>query len=120
MAWLLHGLAIAAIVVLVGMNVVGPSRLIAGENVARVLDPARVPPDGKTGLDIGYVRVLGDDAVPAMVAALPALDRASQAELRAVLAERQSELASPETTGWPSWNLGRELARRALEGLPGG
>ena len=120
MAWLLHGLAIAAIIVLVGMNVVGPSRLIAGENVARVLDPARVPPDGKTGLDIGYVRVLGDDAVPAMVAALPALDRTSQAELRSTLAERQSELARPEATGWPSWNLGRELARHALEGLPGG
>jgi hypothetical protein len=35
-----------------------------------------------------------------------------------VLVERQSELTSPEASGWPSWNLGRELARRALEGLP--
>jgi hypothetical protein len=49
MAWLLHGLGIAAIVVLVGINVVGPSRLIATENVARLLDPARVPADGRTG-----------------------------------------------------------------------
>ena len=119
MAWLIHGLAIAAVVVLVGMNVVGPSRLIAGENVARVLDPSRVPPDGKTGLDVGYVRVLGDDAVPAMVAALPALDPGPRLQLIGVLVERKSELASPEASGWPSWNLGRELARRALAGLPG-
>jgi hypothetical protein len=101
------------------MNVVGPSRLIAGENVARILDPSRVPPDGNTGLDVGYVRVLGDDVVPAMVAALPALDPAGRSQLMRVLVERQNELASPESTGWPSWNLGRELARRALEGLPG-
>jgi uncharacterized protein DUF4153 len=119
MAWRIHGLAIAAIVVLVGMNVVGPSRPIAGENVARVLDPSRVPPDAKTGLDVGYVRVLGDDAVPAALPALPALDPADRSELSSGLADRQNELASSETSGWPSWNLGRELARRALEGLPG-
>ena len=120
MAWLLHGLGAAAIVVLIGINVVGPSRLIATENVGRLLDPSRVPPDGRTGLDIGYVGVLGDDAVPALVQALPAVAGLDRALLQRQLIERRNALAAADTTGWPAWNLGRELARRALEGLPGG
>jgi len=118
MGWVLHGLAMAAIVVLVGINLVGPSRLIATENVARVLDPSRVPADGKSGLDVAYVRALGDDAVPALVAALPALDAADRATLLAFLASRKQALAAPEATGWPAWNVGRETARRALDELP--
>ena len=120
MGWLLHGLAMAAIVVLVADQ---RRRVRRGsspsENVARVLDPSLVPADGKTGLDVGYARVLGDDAVPSLVAALPALGLSDRIELRAILAERQAELASAETSGWPSWNLGRELARQALADLPG-
>jgi len=118
MGWVLHGLAMAAIVVLVGINLVGPSRLIATENVARVLDPSRVPADGKSGLDVTYVRALGDDAVPALVAALPALDAADRAPLLAFLASRKQALAAPEATGWPAWNVGRETARRALDEMP--
>ncbi len=77
MRWLLHALAIAALVVLGGINVVGPSRLIAEENVARVLDPSLVPADGKSGLDVTCATRLGDDAIPALVRALPALERAT-------------------------------------------
>ena len=116
MRWLLHGLALAAIVVLVGMNLVGPSRLIAEQNVARVLDPSLVPADGKSGLDVPYALRLGDDAVPALVATLPALDPADRAALLSRLQSRRDALA--EATGWPAWNLGRELARRALAALP--
>jgi hypothetical protein len=118
MAWILHALAIAAVVVLVGINVVGPSRLIAGENVARVLDPSRVPPDGKSGLDVGYLRALGDDGVPSLLAALPALDGPDRETLLAFLAARKEALAAPDAGGWPSWNAGRETAKRALEALP--
>ena len=118
MRWLLHGLAIAAIVVLVGINIVGPSRLIAEQNVARVLDPSLVPPDGKSGLDVAYALRLGDDAVPALVRALPALDPSDRAALLRRLLLRRDALAADGTTGWPSWNVGRELARRALATLP--
>ena len=118
MGWLLHGLAIAAFVVLFGINVVGPSRLIADENVARVLDPTLVPADGRTGLDVAYALRLGDDAVPALVAALPALEEVDRRTLLARLGSRQRALSAPETTGWPAWNLGRELARQALASLP--
>ena len=44
----------AAIAVLVAINIVGPSRLIAEQNVARVLDPSLVPADGRSGLDVAY------------------------------------------------------------------
>ena len=118
MRWLLHGLAIAAVVVLVGVNLVGPVRLIAEQNVARVVNPALVPADGKSGLDVTYALRLGDDAVPALVAALPALRPPDRSELIQRLALRRATLAEEGTTGWPSWNLGRELARAALATLP--
>jgi hypothetical protein len=118
MRWLLHGLAISAVAVLVAINLVGPARVIAEQNVARLLDPSLVPPDGRTGLDLRYARLLGDDAVPALVTALPALAGENRAELLAVLATRRADLADPSTTGWPSWNLGRERAREALATLP--
>ena len=118
MRWLLHGLAMAAIIVLVGINLVGASRLIAEQNVARVLDPSLVPPDGKSGLDVTYATRLGDDAVPALVMALPALDPASRSALLRQLKSRRDALDVAETAGWPSWNVGRELARRALVALP--
>ena len=117
MRWLLHGLAIAAIGVLVAINAVGPSRLIADENVARVLNPSLVPPDGRTGLDVAYVRQLGDDAVPALVRALPAVAGADGDELRRYLAGRRAELARTDIGGWPSWNLGRQAAREALRAI---
>ena len=114
MRWLLHGLAMAAIAVLVGINLVGPSRVIAEQNVERVLDPSFVPPDGRSGLDVTYALRLGDDAIPALVRALPALSPADRSALELRLVERRSALRAAETTGWPSWNLGRETAREAL------
>jgi hypothetical protein len=116
--WLLHGLTIAAVAVLLAANVVGPSRLIAVQNVARLLDPSLVPPDGRRGLDVGYAEQLGDDAVPTLVVALPALSGLDRRELLAELVRRRAALATPEAVGWPSWNLGRSLARDSLSDLP--
>lgn len=117
MRWLLHGLALAAVAVLVVINLVGPSRLIAEQNVARVLDPALVPADGMTGLDVSYATRLGDDAIPALVAVLPALGPADRSELSRRLLVRRAALDEAAATGWPSWNLGREAARKALATL---
>jgi Domain of unknown function (DUF4173) len=118
MAWLLHGLAAAGIAVLLVVNVVGPSRVIAEQNVARVLDPTLVPRDGKPGLDLRYATDLGDDAIPALVRALPVLVGNQRAELLDWLQDRQKALAAPEARGWTAWNLGREEARAALATLP--
>ena len=120
MRWLAHAMTIAAVVVLVVVNVMGPLRLVANENVARLLDPSRVPPDGRRGLDVEYMLTLTDDAVPALVAALPALAGDEQAAVLSWLKDRRVELGRPETTAWPAWNLARDEARRALEALAGG
>ena len=77
-----------------------------------------VPPDGKSGLDVAYALRLGDDSIPALVTALPALDPSDRAALLRRLLLRRDALAAEGTTGWPSWNIGRELARRALANLP--
>jgi hypothetical protein len=118
MRWLIHGLTMAAVVVLVAVNLVGPSRLIADQNVDRLLNPALVPADGEPGLDVGYAVFLADDAVPALVRALPALGDRERKFLLEDLAARRSTLAGPEAGGWPSWNVGRERAREALANLP--
>jgi len=52
------------------------------------------------------------------VAALPGLDITSRSDLIRLLDQRKLALTDGSTTGWPSWNLGRELARQALTELP--
>jgi len=79
-------------------------RIPAAVQPSTMLNPSLVPADGRTGLDVQYARLLGDDAVPALVTQL--------------LDARRTALADGSTAGWPSWNLGRELARQALASLP--
>ena len=114
MRWLPHAMVISAIGVLIGVNVIGPQRHVADQNVARLLDPALVPPDGRQGLDIWYMLTLDDDAVPALVKGLPALTAEDRAAVTDQLSYRWDLLQLPELTAWPALNLAREEARRAL------
>ncbi len=118
MRWLVHAMTIAAVVVLIGVNLIGPQRHVAEQNVARLLDPSLVPADGRIGLDIYYAQTLeGFDAVPALVTALPALGAADRASLMTDLEYRWQQLQQPEALAWPAWNLARQRAREALEPL---
>jgi hypothetical protein len=118
MRWLPHAMAMTAVGVLLAANVIGPLRFVAEQNVARLLDPSLVPADGRIGLDVDYALGLnGDDAVPAFVAALPALSDVDRAFVLKDLEYRWEQLQQPELTGWPAWNLAREQARAALEPL---
>ena len=75
-----------------------------------------MPPNGSTGLDETYLAGLGDDAVPALLRALPALEEAPADYLRADLAVRLDRLRDhPALTDWPAWNAGRAEARDLLE-----
>jgi hypothetical protein len=115
--WMGHALLAAALAVGLVLNVLGPARFITEQNVARLLDPSLVPPNGRTGLDAGYLMGLGDDAIPALVRALPALDDGNAAVLSETLAFRLAELREqPGLSAWQAWNAGREAARAALEG----
>ena len=59
---------------------------------------------------------LGDDAVPDLLRALPALDARRATFLETDLAARLSQLRNEAgLNAWQAWNAGRSAARDALE-----
>lgn len=116
---LVHVLGVLGVAAVLVANLAGPQRFVAERNLERAVDPALVPADGRAGLDAAYLASLGDDAVPAMVAALPRLPDDDARAVRAHLETRRRALASdPAVAGWPAWNLSREQARAALDAPP--
>ncbi len=114
--WIGHVLIGAALVIGLGLNLIGPVRFISEQNLARVLDPELVPPDGRSGLDELYAISLGDDAIPSLVRALPALEKGDATYLAEALGRRLDELRSEEgLNAWQAWNAGRVAAHDALE-----
>jgi len=117
--WVGHVMAVTGLVALVGLNVLAPAAFVAQRNVDRVIDPTLVPPDGWAGLDVEYLAVLPDDAIPVLVEALPRLPEAERDDVARLLYTRRWELASDPAFASPAaWNLGRERARAALATLP--
>lgn len=117
--WLGHAMAVIGLVSLISLNVLAPAAFVAERNLARVIDPSLVPPDGEASLDSNYLGVLPDDAIPALVAALPALKPVEAVRVRRLLENRRAELSTePAYTSPFAWNLGRERAKVALETLP--
>ena len=113
--WIGHVAVVAGLVVGVGLNVIGPVRFITEQNVARLADPSLVPEHGTAGLDELYLASLGDDAVPGLLRALPLLDAERAEYLTFDLGLRLRHLREPGLEAWQAWNLGREVARDALE-----
>ncbi|MEP7082024.1 MAG: DUF4173 domain-containing protein [Chloroflexota bacterium] len=116
--WFGHVLTAGALAIGLALNLIGPVRFITEQNVARVLDPRLVPPNGRSGLDDAYALSLGDDAIPALVRVLPHLDgpEAEAPYLAEMLSVRLGALLSdPGLNAWQAWNAGRNAARDALE-----
>jgi hypothetical protein len=117
--WLGHAMAVIGLVSLIALNLIAPAAFVAERNLARVIDPSLVPPDGEVSLDSDYLAVLPDDAIPALVAALPALKPVEAVRVRRLLENRRAELAhEPAYTSPFAWNLGRERAKAAIDALP--
>ena len=113
--WLLHAMAAVSIVFGLAFNVIGPVHLVAEQNLARAIHPELVAPGGQTGLDLSYLASLGDDAVPPLVEALPALPEYLHKQARWVLETRAATLAADaRLNAWQAWNLSRESARSLL------
>jgi signal transduction histidine kinase len=112
--WLAHALGVLAVVVWLGINVVGPQGFVAQQNLARAVDPSLVAPGGQTGLDVWYLVSLGDDAVPVMVEAVPYVDMHDLWLVERQLRDRDEALRQSDVTAWPAWNLARERAREAI------
>ena len=109
------GVGILLLVTLGAVNVVGPQALVAERSLERAIDASLVPPDGRTGLDADYLELLGDEAVPRIVAGFDRLPAGDRRRLIAFLAWRADELrTAPELKGRPVWNLSRERARQSL------
>jgi len=119
MRWLGHALVVVGLGALIAVNLLAPAAFVAERNVARVLDPSLVPEDGSGRLDTGYFSALGDDAIPVLVEALPALPEPYRTETLRVLAVRLELLSTdPTWTSPAAWNLARERAKAALAQLP--
>jgi hypothetical protein len=113
--WMGHVLIVAGLAAGIVLNLIGPVRFITEQNVARVVDPGLVPPNGRSGLDVDYASSLGDDAVPALIRALAALGSEDRAQLGEHLRFRLDVRGDPRLDAWQSWNAGRSAARQALE-----
>jgi two-component system, OmpR family, sensor histidine kinase BaeS len=118
--WLPHAVWLSGVAVALAVNVVGPQAFVADRNVERLLRPELVPEDGSVGLDVSYAVWLGDDAVPALITALPALPPHDRALAVDALARRlrRLEASRPETWGWQGWNLARVRALELLRAEP--
>ncbi len=117
--WVGHAMAAIGLCSLIGLNLVAPAALVAEHNVARLIGPDAVPSNAYADLDMEYLVVLPDDAVPALVAALPFLPATDATRLRANLVFRRDMLAQQPALVSPfAWNLGRERAKAALATLP--
>jgi hypothetical protein len=117
--WLGHAMIVIGLVSLVALNLISPPAFVAQRNLERVLDPSLVPPGGQAALDTSYLEALPDDAIPALVAALPRLASDDAARLHRLLAFRQGELQRDPSTGSIfAWNLARERAKAALATMP--
>jgi uncharacterized protein DUF4153 len=114
-AWLGHALAMGGVAVVVALAAIGPVGFIADRNLERALHPELVPAGGRTGIDAAYVASLGDDAIPALVAAYGKLPPADDRLVGQALQRRWDVLRDFPPDGDPAaWNLGRARARAAL------
>ena len=116
--WLGHVMAVIGLVSLIALNLIAPALFVAERNFQRIVDPSLVPPDGQADLDTDYLALLPDDAVPAMVAALPRLSGYDAYRIRWALDRRERALEEAWYDRPFSWNLGREKARAALRTVP--
>ena len=112
-----HTLAVLGVCSLVALNLVAPAAFVASQNVARVIDPSLVPPDGHAGLDTEYLARPPRRRDPGPRRGAPARSRRRiAAEVAPILRARQVELAAdPSSASVLAWNLGRERARAASD-----
>ena len=100
------GALLAAALVLAAVHVANPDALIVRANAALAAQP-----DGRP-FDHRYARSLSADAVPALVAALPALPAPERCLVAAELLDHRRDGGGD----WRTWSWGRAEARRAALG----
>jgi hypothetical protein len=98
------GALVAGFLVLATLHILNPDAFIVGTNAARAGAGRR--------FDANYATSLSADAVPALMAALPALDQQG----RCLVAARVLRRWKPsESRSWRTWNWARAVAWRVVE-----
>jgi hypothetical protein len=99
-AWLFGAAMVAGLALLLGLNIVNPEAMVVRHNVDRAVKTQKVDP--------GYLAELSDDAVPALVRALPRLPEPARSEVLGAVCGDVQEPAD----GWAAANASR---RRAMD-----
>jgi hypothetical protein len=118
-AWLPHAVAAASLVVLLGVNVVGPQAFITDRNLERSIVPTIVPSYGDPSLDAGYLGTLNAGAIPTLIESLPQLPPSQRADVERLLRDAHRRYVADGGDAWQGWNLERWQARQALEAWAG-
>jgi hypothetical protein len=100
-AWFPGAAMVAGLALLLGLNVVNPEAIVVRHNVDRAARTQKVDP--------GYLAELSDDAVPALVNALPRLPEPARSQVVAAVCDRYD----PPFDGWAAVNTSRRRATDA-------
>jgi hypothetical protein len=97
------GAMVAGFLLVATLHAINPDALIARTNLERA----------RTGhiFDAGYIASLSADAVPEILAGMPALKPVDRCTLAKALLERWSPSVSPD---WRSWTISSAQARQAV------
>ena len=106
-AWLVGGALVAGLTLLLGLNVANPEAIVVRHNVDRATRSQSVDPE--------YLAELSDDAVPALVKALPRLPEPERAEVLAAACED----GDWPFGGWAAANTSRWRATDARQRVCG-
>ncbi len=113
----LQPMAMAALVVAIGVNLAAPSAFIARAELDRATAAEDPQEDTGTRADLFYLVSLGDGAVPEIVGRLPALPERERFCLETLLRWRTQYRDLGRSDPWQSWNVDRERARQAMLGV---
>ncbi len=110
----LQPLAMAAVLVALTANVIGPSAFVARANIARIIDPSGLPADAARDLDADHLFALGGGAIVELVDAFPRLPLSQRLYADILLRIDLSRHDEDRAPDWQGWNLERERERAAL------
>ncbi len=110
----LQPLAMAAVLVALAVNVIGPSAFVARQNIARILDPSGLPADAARDLDADHLVSLGGGSIVELVDAFPRLPLSQRLYADILLRIELSRRDEDRRPDWQGWNFERERERVAL------
>jgi Na+-transporting NADH:ubiquinone oxidoreductase subunit NqrE len=114
MSYAVQPLALAAVLVALSANAIGPDAFVARANIARILDPSGLPADASRTFDADHLVGLGGGAIVELVDAFPRLPLSERLQAGVLLRRELSRRDEDRKPDWQGWNLERERERAAL------